>query len=100
MISWLWTSRSTGPHIPTPVLRLQTLPHGRRFAELAALLEVGKVVRTDKLSIIADAVKEVTKLRAESHQLRQLNKFLEVWPCTCMRLHAYLHGVCCHVLLV
>jgi hypothetical protein len=35
-------------------------------------------VRTDKLSIIADAVKEVTKLRAESHQLRQLNKFLEV----------------------
>lgn len=35
-------------------------------------------MRTDKLSIIADAVKEVTKLRAESHQLRQLNKFLEV----------------------
>ncbi len=51
-----------------------------RFAELAALLEAGKVVRTDKLSIIADAVKEVTKLRAESHQLRQLNKFLEARP--------------------
>ena len=51
------------------------------------------MVRTDKLSIIADAVKEVTKLRAESHQLRQLNKFLEVrtgpsWArapaCVCM----------------
>lgn len=49
-----------------------------RFAELAQLLDAGKAVRTDKLSIIADAVKEVTKLRAESHQLRQLNKFLEV----------------------
>lgn len=72
----------------TPFFRVQTPPYGRRFAELAALLEVGKVVRTDKLSIIADAVKEVTKLRAESHQLRQLNKFLEVWPCTCTRLHA------------
>jgi hypothetical protein len=50
------------------------------FAELAQLLDAGKAVRTDKLSIIADAVKEVTKLRAESHQLRQLNKFLEVGP--------------------
>lgn len=41
------------------------------------MLDNGKAVRTDKLSIIADAVKEVNKLRAESHQLRQLNKFLE-----------------------
>jgi hypothetical protein len=45
-------------------------------------------VRTDKLSIIADAVKEVTKLRAESHQLRQLNKFLEVVPSGTTMCHA------------
>ena len=57
------------------------------FAELAQLLDAGKAVRTDKLSIIADAVKEVTKLRAESHQLRQLNKFLEVGQRLGQNLH-------------
>ena len=57
------------------------------FAELAQLLDAGKAVRTDKLSIIADAVKEVTKLRAESHQLRQLNKFLEVGQHLGQKLH-------------
>lgn len=71
------------------------------FAELAQLLDAGKAVRTDKLSIIADAVKEVTKLRAESHQLRQLNKFLEVdtvWnhhvPCQGLQTTVSLCNVC------
>ena len=35
------------------------------------------VVRTDKTSIIADAIRLVTALRAENGQLRQLNKLME-----------------------
>lgn len=48
--------------------------------ELGELLDPGKPSRTDKVSIIADAVKAITQLRAEAHQLRQLNKFLEASP--------------------
>lgn len=44
------------------------------------MLEPGKVVKTDKTSIIADAIRIVTQLRAENGQLRQLNKFLEARP--------------------
>ena len=44
------------------------------------MLDPGKPSRTDKVSIIADAVKGITQLRAEAHQLRQLNKFLEARP--------------------
>ena len=50
----------------------------RSFNELSELLDPGKPSRTDKVSIIADAVKAITQLRAESHQMKQLNKFLEV----------------------
>lgn len=48
--------------------------------ELAQALEPGKVAKTDKTSIISDAIKMVTQLRAENGQLKQLNKFLEVGP--------------------
>ena len=50
----------------------------RSFNDLSELLDPGKPSRTDKVSIIADAIKAITQLRAESHQMRQLNKFLEV----------------------
>ena len=49
------------------------------FQELAKVLEPGKAAKTDKTSTIADAIRIVTQLRAENGQLRQLNKFLEVW---------------------
>ena len=42
------------------------------------MLEPGKAAKTDKSSIITDAIRVVTQLRAENGQLRQLNKFLEV----------------------
>jgi hypothetical protein len=42
------------------------------------VLEPGKAAKTDKASIITDAIRIVTQLRAENGQLRQLNKFLEV----------------------
>ena len=42
------------------------------------MLEPGKAAKTDKSSIITDAIRIVTQLRAENGQLRQLNKFLEV----------------------
>jgi hypothetical protein len=51
----------------------------RSFEELARLCDpAGKVVKTDRISIISDALRAVTHLRAENNQLRQLNKFLEV----------------------
>jgi hypothetical protein len=50
----------------------------RSFAELARVLEPGKAAKSDKSSIITDAIRIVTQLRAENGQLRQLNKFLEV----------------------
>ena len=52
------------------------------FAELSKVLEPGKAAKTDKSSIITDAIRIVTQLRAENGQLRQLNKFLEVLCCT------------------
>jgi hypothetical protein len=48
------------------------------FGELAQTLEPGKPAKTDKMSIISDAQRIVTQLRAENGQLKQLNKFLEV----------------------
>ena len=54
------------------------LPWLRSFAELSKVLEPGKAAKTDKSSIITDAIRVVTQLRAENGQLRQLNKFLEV----------------------
>ncbi|EIE21835.1 hypothetical protein COCSUDRAFT_42874 [Coccomyxa subellipsoidea C-169] len=47
------------------------------FSELSKVLEPGKAAKTDKSSIITDAIRVVTQLRAENGQLRQLNKFLE-----------------------
>ena len=54
------------------------LPLRRSFNELSQLLDPGKPSRTDKVSIISDAVKAIVQSRAELQQLRQLNKFLEV----------------------
>lgn len=48
-----------------------------RFAELATLIDPGSAPKTDKPSILADAIKHVQQLRVENHQLKQLNKFLE-----------------------
>ncbi len=50
----------------------------RSFAELSKALDPRKDVKTDKTSIVADAIRVVTQLRAENGQLKQLNKFLEV----------------------
>ncbi|KAL3155111.1 hypothetical protein ABBQ38_011169 [Trebouxia sp. C0009 RCD-2024] len=47
------------------------------FAELSKALDPRKDVKTDKTSIVADAIRVVTQLRAENGQLKQLNKFLE-----------------------
>ena len=48
------------------------------FMELAKSLDPGKTPKTDKASIVADAIRVVTQLRTENSQLQQLNKFLEV----------------------
>lgn len=47
------------------------------FTELAKLVDPGKEPKTDKSSILSDAIRVVQQLRVENNQLRQLNKFLE-----------------------
>ena len=64
------------------------------FAELSKVLEPGKAAKTDKSSIITDAIRIVTQLRAENGQLRQLNKFLEV-PAL---LHTHRSHTACNLL--
>ena len=52
----------------------------RQFNELATAMAPSNphaLIRTDKTSIIADAVRLITALRAENGQLRQLTKFME-----------------------
>ncbi len=51
------------------------------FDELARLCDPsGKMTKTDRVSIVADAIRVVQELRLQNNQLRQLNKFLEVRP--------------------
>ena len=59
------------------------------FAELSKVLEPGKAAKSDKGSIITDAIRIVTQLRAENGQLRQLNKFLEARFSPCAAPHSY-----------
>lgn len=49
-----------------------------RFAELAKLVDPDNEPKTDKLSILAVAIRFVQQTQLENSQLRQLNKFLEV----------------------
>ena len=69
------------------------------------MLEPGKAAKTDKASIITDAIRIVTQLRAENGQLRQLNKFLEVchfWlPANLLDINDFhsAAGQCCIALL-
>ena len=55
-----------------------------RFNELSRLIEPGKEPKTDKNSILSDAVRYVQSLNCQNHQLKQLNKFLEVGPGSCI----------------
>ena len=59
-----------------------TLPHLwiLRFAELSTLLDSSQSKRTDKHSIVADAIRTVTDLRSEAQRLRSLVGALEVRP--------------------
>lgn len=49
-----------------------------RFVELAQLVEPNKEPKTDKLTVLQEAIRTVQQLQVENHQLKQLNKFLEV----------------------
>ena len=51
---------------------------GRSLIELSKLLDPGQNARRDKLSVLTDAIKEVTRLRSEAVGLQRLNKILEV----------------------
>ena len=60
------------------------------------MLEPGKAAKTDKSSIITDAIRIVTQLRAENGQLRQLNKFLEV-PALLRTHRSHTHATICNL---
>jgi hypothetical protein len=64
---------------------MHALPHGccclpttHRFAELAKMVDPSNEPKTDKLSILGEAIRYVQQTQLENSQLRQLNKFLEV----------------------
>ncbi|XP_019183373.1 PREDICTED: transcription factor ILR3-like [Ipomoea nil] len=48
-----------------------------RFTELSAILEPGKVPKTDKSAILVDAVRVVTQLRIEAQKLKASNLNLQ-----------------------
>lgn len=48
-----------------------------KFMELGAILEPGKLPKTDKAAILVDAVRMVTQLRAESQKLKDSNSNLQ-----------------------
>lgn len=48
-----------------------------RFMELASILEPGRPPKTDKSSILIDAVRMVTQLRGESQKLKDSNSSLQ-----------------------
>lgn len=48
-----------------------------RFNDLSALIDPGKDPKTDKLTVLMDAIKFIQQIRIEHNQVRQLNKFLE-----------------------
>ena len=49
-----------------------------RFSELARMVDPSNEPKTDKLSILGEAIRYVQQTQLENSQLRQLNKFLEV----------------------
>jgi hypothetical protein len=50
----------------------------RRFTELSTLLDPSQSKRTDKHTIVADAIRTVAELRSEAQRLRSLVGSLEV----------------------
>lgn len=52
-----------------------------RFGELAKMVDPSNEPKTDKLSILGEAIRFVQQTQLENSQLRQLNKFLEVRTC-------------------
>lgn len=48
------------------------------IGQLAKLLDPARAGRADKLSTLADAVKEITRLRTDTTALQRLNRVLEV----------------------
>ncbi|GIL45364.1 hypothetical protein Vafri_2608 [Volvox africanus] len=65
-----------------------------RFLDLARLVDPGNEPKTDKSTILTDAIKYVQQITVENHQLRQLNKFLEVRFRASQRgFWAFLHSI-------
>lgn len=60
--------------------------------ELAKSIDPGKTPKTDKASIVADAIRVVTQLRTENSQLQQLNKFLEVLFRIEEKIYSHVHA--------
>ncbi|GBF89688.1 transcription factor-like [Raphidocelis subcapitata] len=48
-----------------------------KFIELAQLVEPNKDPKTDRLTVLCEAIRTVQQFQVENHQLKQLNKFLE-----------------------
>ena len=67
------------PSLTVPPCLSLSLSSACSFDELARLCDPsGKMVKTDRVSIVQDAIRVLQELRLQNNQLRQLNKFLEV----------------------
>lgn len=52
--------------------------HARRFTELAKLVDPNNEPKTDKLSILGEAIRYVQQAHVQISQAQTLQKFLEV----------------------
>ena len=69
---------SAGRSAPKTPRFTALLPTFRSFLELSRLVDPGSEPKTDKSTILGDAIRYVQQVTVENHQLKQLNKFLEV----------------------
>jgi hypothetical protein len=76
----LWTPGHAGQVAPLAWLLIHSCYYfsPRRFTELAKLVDPSNEPKTDKLSVLGEAIRFVQQTQVENSQLRQLNKFLEV----------------------
>jgi hypothetical protein len=81
-------------HPPCATLLYTPPVHMHRFNELAKLIEPDCTeTKVDKPSILQDAIKCVRQMTAENHQLKMLNKFLEVrWLPGAGGMHGHTHS--------